>query len=120
MSKPEKVFKMGAVRASIFRNFVNQGGRSVALPKIVIEVRYKNKAGEWDGTNSLSINDVPKAVAALQQAYEYLLSGDAQVEQEEDPRDDRGFGGGAVSAPAPAQPSWSNAPNLDNKWPSRY
>ena len=77
MAKPEKVFKMGAVRASIFRNLIERNGQQVPLAKIVIEVRYKDKSGEWKGTNSLSLNEVPKAVTALQKAYEYLLDRDS-------------------------------------------
>ncbi len=73
MSKPETVFKVGAVRASIFRNLIQHAGQSVALPKVVIEVRYKDKTGQWQGTNSLSLNDLPKAILALQKAFEYLM-----------------------------------------------
>ncbi len=81
MSKPEKVFKMGAVRASVFVNEIVRDGKPVALRKVVIEVRYRDKAGQWQGTNSLSINDLPKAITALQQAYEYLLSGQIRDDQ---------------------------------------
>ena len=81
MTKPEKVFKMGAVRASIFQNTIHRDGQSVALPKVVIEVRFRDKSGEWKGTNSLSINDLPKAITALQKAYEYLLGEGANREQ---------------------------------------
>ena len=73
MSKPETVFKVGAVRASVFRNAIVQDGRTVPLPKVVIEVRYKDKTGKWSGTNSLSLNDLPKAILALQKAFEYLM-----------------------------------------------
>jgi hypothetical protein len=73
MSKPETVFKVGAVRASIFRNTIEKNGQSISLPKIVIEVRYKDKAGRWQGTHSLSLNDLPKTILALQKAYEYLM-----------------------------------------------
>jgi len=73
MSKPEKVFKVGAVRASIFRNIIEKNGQSIPLPKVAIEVRYKDKSGQWKGTNSLSLNDLPKAVLALQKAFEYLM-----------------------------------------------
>lgn len=74
MSKPEKVFKMGAVRASVFCNTIERDGRSIPIRKVVLEVRYRDKDGQWKGTNSLSLNEVPKAIAALQQAYEYLLT----------------------------------------------
>lgn len=73
-TKPEIVFKVGAVRASIFRNTVVTNGREVPLAKVVLEVRYKDKHGQWQGTNSLSLNEVPKAILALNQAYAYLAS----------------------------------------------
>jgi len=73
MTKPETVFKVGAVRASVFQNLISKGGQSIPLPKVVIEVRYKDKTGQWQGTNSLSINDLPKAILALQKAFEYLM-----------------------------------------------
>ena len=73
MSKPEKVFKVGPVRASVFQNTAIKDGKSIQFPKVVVEVRYRDKAGEWKGTNSLSLNDLPKAVLALQKAYEYLM-----------------------------------------------
>ena len=72
MSKPEKVFKIGAVRASIFRNAIERQGKQVMMPKVILEVRYLDKSGQWKGTNSLSLNEVPKAVLALQKAFEYL------------------------------------------------
>lgn len=73
MSKPEKTMKAGAVRASIFRNEIVRNGRPVSIAKVVLEVRYKDKNGEWKSSNSFSLNEVPKAIMALQQAYEYLL-----------------------------------------------
>ena len=72
MAKPEIVFKVGAVRASVFRNIIEKNGQSIPLPKVVIEVRYKDKTGQWQSTNSLSINDLPKVILALQKAFEYL------------------------------------------------
>jgi len=72
--KPEKVFKVGAVRASVFFNPIQHNGREVVLPKVVLEVRYRDKTGQWRGTNSLSLNDLPKAILAMQQAYEFLTT----------------------------------------------
>jgi hypothetical protein len=65
MSKPETVFKVGAVRAAVFQNVIEKNGQSIKLPKVVIEVRYKDKTGQWQGTNSLSINDIPKAILGV-------------------------------------------------------
>ena len=72
MAKPEIVFKVGAVRASVFRNIIVKDGQSIQMPKVAIEVRYKDKTGQWQGTNSLSSNDLPKAILALQKAFDYL------------------------------------------------
>ena len=73
MSKPETVFKVGAVRAAVFKNTIEKKGQSIQLPKVVIEVRYKDKTGQWQGTNTLSVNDIPKAILALQKAYAHLM-----------------------------------------------
>ncbi len=84
MVKPEIVFKVGAVRASVFRNFIEKNGKSISLPKVALEVRYKDKTGQWQGTNSLSLNDLPKSILALQKAYDYLME-HKQPRQAENP-----------------------------------
>ena len=73
MARPIKTFKLGAVRASIFENSINKNGKIIKLPKVLLEVRYKDPAGTWKSTNSLSLNELPKAILALQKAYEYLM-----------------------------------------------
>ena len=75
-NKPEKVFKVGAVRAAVFQNPIVRDGREVYLPKVMLEVRYKDKTGQWQGTNSFSLNDLPKAILALQNAFEYITTGE--------------------------------------------
>jgi len=74
MPRPEVSFKVGAVRASIFRNKVKRGGKTISIGKVVLEVRYRDKNGQWKSTHSLSANEVPKAILALQKAYEYLMT----------------------------------------------
>jgi hypothetical protein len=73
-NKPEIVFKVGAVRASVFRNTITHNGKEVSLAKVILEVRYRDKNGEWQGTHSLSLNELPKAILALQKSYEHLMS----------------------------------------------
>jgi len=80
MAKPEKVFRAGAVRASVFRNTIEKNGQQIPLPKVVLEARYKDKQGNWQGTNSLSMNELPKAMVALRNAYEYLLGPKEQTQ----------------------------------------
>lgn len=83
MAKPEITFKAGAVRASVFQNLISKDGRQIPLPKVVVEVRYKDKMGQWQGTNSMSVNDLPKAILALQKAFEYLMENKAHAPSED-------------------------------------
>ena len=73
-NKPEIVFKVGAVRASLFQNTITHNGHEVVLPKVILEVRYKDKTGQWQGTNSFSLNELPKAILALQKSFDYLTT----------------------------------------------
>ena len=47
MPKPEVSFKAGAVRAAIFRNQIIRGTQAINIGKVVLEVRYKDKDGNW-------------------------------------------------------------------------
>ncbi len=108
MGKPETVFKAGSVRASIFVNTIDRDGQTIPIRKVVIEVRYRDKSGQWQGTNSLSLNEVPKAITALQQAYEHILNQGSQaadVRMHEAPaHTDPGLSGSA-NAPWPRSPT---------------
>jgi len=73
MSQPETSFKVGAVRAAIFRNTMQRGPKTISIGKVILEVRYKDKDGQWKSTHSMSANELPKAILALQKAYEYLM-----------------------------------------------
>jgi len=50
----------------------------------MLEVRYKDPSGTWKSTHSLSLNELPKAILALQKAYEYLMA-PKQVDSENVP-----------------------------------
>lgn len=73
-NSPEKIIMVGPCRVSIFRNIVLVEGKQVEIPKVVLEVRYKDKHGRWRGTQGMTLREIPKAILALQKAYEYLLS----------------------------------------------
>ena len=93
MSKPETVFKVGAVRAAIFRNTIQRGAQTVSIGKVILEVRYKDKDGQWKSTHSMSANELPKGILALQKAYEYLMT----------KKSDEAHDGDAADAEAPEE-----------------
>ena len=88
MSKPIKVFMVGACRASIFMNQIEKNGKQLQMPKVIFQVRYRDKQGQWKGTNSLGLNDLPKAILALQKAYEYLTDRKSRESAEQAPDTD--------------------------------
>ncbi len=72
-NRPIKTIFIGKVRAVIFRNVFHGDHGPVDLFKVILEVWYHAR-GSWKKTNSLSVNEIPKAILALQQAYEYLMT----------------------------------------------
>lgn len=84
MGKPVKSYKCGAVEAAIFENETAKG----VMEKVVLSKRYKSAEGEWKNTNSLDVNDLPKAALALHKAYEFLVMRNNASENPEDPGED--------------------------------
>ena len=71
---PEKKFRAGAISATVWLNHGQRAnGEESEYKTISIERSYTDKEGKWQSTNSLRINDLPKAVVALQKAYEYVV-----------------------------------------------
>ncbi len=69
MVAPVKKFNVGAVQAAVWNNDSKEGKRffSVSFDK-----RYKDKEGNWKSSGSLMAGDLPKAILALQKAFEYV------------------------------------------------
>lgn len=75
-TRPEHVIFVTPVKVSIFRNILVIDGKEIALPKVVLEVRYRDKTGQWKGTSGITLRELPKAILALQKAFDYLMSPD--------------------------------------------
>ena len=74
MARPEKVFRVGGCTASVFENNVNGVNGNTTLRSVTLQRTYKAKDGNFQHTSSFKLNDIPKAVLALEKAYDYLLS----------------------------------------------
>ncbi len=70
MAMPIKKISAGAVQVAIWENEAN--GSDATYHTVSMERRYKDKEGNWKSTGSLNMNDLPKAVLALQKAYEHI------------------------------------------------
>ncbi len=69
MSSPVKKFSVGGVQVAIWENEGKEGSKYYSVS---FDRRYKDKNDEWKSTSSLKANDLPKAILALQKAYEFV------------------------------------------------
>ncbi|MFH1053378.1 MAG: hypothetical protein V1740_03085 [Candidatus Woesearchaeota archaeon] len=74
-NQPEKKFKAGAISATIWTNDGQNKttGENVKYKTISLDRNYLDKAGKWQSTNSMRINDLPKVELVIKKAYEYLV-----------------------------------------------
>lgn len=71
---PVKKFRAGAITATVWNNQAKDGENEYKT--ISFERGYKDKDGVWKTTNSLRVNDLPRAALVLQKAYEFIALGD--------------------------------------------
>jgi hypothetical protein len=74
-NQPEKKFSTGAISATVWKNTGKnkKTGEEVEFRTISLQRRYKDKNDEWQSSNSLRLNDLPKAALVINKAYEYLV-----------------------------------------------
>lgn len=66
--QPEISFKAGSITAAVWVNNVGKGD----FYTISLKRDYKEN-DEWKTTNSLRVNDLPKARVVLEKAYEFAV-----------------------------------------------
>ena len=74
MAQPEITFRHGLCSASIYENEYTRGEEKFTVRTVSFQRSYLDKDGNWQTTNSLKVNDIPKAVLVLNKAYEFLTS----------------------------------------------
>lgn len=80
---PENKFRAGPIVATIWSNSaINKSGEKVTYKTVSFERTYKDKNDEWQTTNSLRTNDLPKAIVVLTKAYESLILAEAVTGEE--------------------------------------
>ena len=75
-------FSTGSCEAAIFENEINTDGKLITVKKTAIQKRYKDPEGEWKSSYSLDKNEIPKMILALSKAYEYLIMGESNANDE--------------------------------------
>lgn len=70
--KPIENIKAGSIQVAIWENETKDEKNPRKFLSAVMTKSYK-KGDEWKTTDSLNANDVPKAILALQKAYETMV-----------------------------------------------
>jgi len=82
MAQPEKKFRSGQMTATVWKNTAKDNeGKEYETLNTTFEKSYKDKEGEWKTTNSLTSNDVPKAILVLQKAFEFISVKEVETPQ---------------------------------------
>jgi hypothetical protein len=85
-NKPVKRFQAGRITASVWRNLrKTETGEDAAMFSVTLDRRYRDKDGNWQGSSSLHLNEIPRAIFVLSKAYEFLamkdgVDNDTQIE----------------------------------------
>ncbi len=66
-NQPADRVKAGGIEVTIWDN------GKIFGKTVTIQRNYKDKQEQWQKTNSLKVNDIHKAVLALQKAYEKIV-----------------------------------------------
>ena len=81
MTQPVKKFGAEQVSCALLENEAKVGDRVVTMLKATVERRYRDSAGNWKNSGSLSRNETPLAIYGLKKAFvamvEEKASGDA-------------------------------------------
>ena len=95
-SRPEFETRVGPIRVTVWSNQrQTSSGRSFGSRKVLMERLYRDSQGTAKTTAGLETNDIPKAILALNKAYEYLTTSDGtRRDAEKNPNRGAGHGPG--------------------------
>lgn len=77
--KPEKVFRIGSVSASVFANEVETEGGKRSIRSVALQRRYRDDDGDWKSSNSFGLGEIRQAIAALDLAMKFVANKEATV-----------------------------------------
>lgn len=82
-NSPEKVYRIGLISASVFKNVIEpkegQGAKKT-LRSVNLQRRYfDEKEDRWESTTSFQLSDLPAAIRVLELAQAHVESMEAEV-----------------------------------------
>ena len=80
-NQPKQKFRAGSVSATIWENEVKVKGETKTFFTTGIERSYKDKDDKWQSTNTMRVNDLPKVLLVINQAYKFLVMDNKKEEE---------------------------------------
>lgn len=77
--KPEKVFRVGSVSASVFVNKVDTENGKREIRNVNLQRRYKDDKGDWQSSSSFGLGDIPQAMEVLRLSFAFVAEKEAEV-----------------------------------------
>lgn len=77
-NKPEKVFRIGYVSASVFAHEIETDEGPITIRSVNVQKRYKD-GDDVKYTSSFNLAELPQAVRALQLAQGYVERAEAEI-----------------------------------------
>ncbi|MFH1302053.1 MAG: hypothetical protein ABIK07_13410 [Planctomycetota bacterium] len=78
VKKPEKVFRIGFVSASVFAHEIETDEGPITIRSVSVQKRYKD-GDDVKYTSSFNLAELPQAVRALQLAQSYVERAEAEI-----------------------------------------
>lgn len=76
--KPEKVFRIGFVSASVFSHDVENDGGKRTMRSVSVQKRYRD-GDDYKYTSSFNLAELPQAIRALELAQRFVESREAEI-----------------------------------------
>ena len=84
-SKPIKDFHAGNIQASIWRQEVEKGGRTVARHSVRFQKHFRNNDNKYKRTSYYFPNDLPRLILVAQKAFEFITLAKSEDTEENTP-----------------------------------
>jgi hypothetical protein len=77
--KPERVFRIGAISASVFVNEIDGEGGKRTVRNVNLQRRFKD-GDEWKSSSSFNLSDLPAAITVMNLALDHVAAQEAVIE----------------------------------------
>jgi len=72
--KPEKVFRVGSVSASVFTNEVGEGDSKRTVRNVNLQRTYRTESGDWKSSSSFALTELAQLRMVVDQAIAHVAA----------------------------------------------